>query len=335
MSDPRTPNTPDAGGEFSSIEDALGSYVEDDQDDGQGGQSDAQNAEGQGDPGEQQASDDIAADDQGNEETELELEPEVQEPVETFVEPTAKVKLPDGTAKTVAELMAERGQVEELRTRVSQIDSERAQVESVKSQVRDQYNALQEQREYFAAIAQAVMPQRPDPSLAQTDLQAYTILDRAYQETVAKMNQLGAQYREVQAQQEAEQKEALKTYRKEQGEKLVKRAPEFAKDEYYRTFWNEAISKGGQYYGYTPDELSNGMNDHRQYLVFRDALAYRRIKANQGKAKNGQPANGQQPQRKVMTGSGRPADANTTRAAQAKARFLKNPSLKTAMDLDI
>ena len=167
--------------------------------------------------------------------------------------------------------------------------------------------------------------------MAQTNFVEYQMLNDAYGRTVEMLNRLGADWQSVQGEIATSQSEALKEFRDKEAGKLVQRAPEFGRDDYYQRFWNEAVSGAGRYYGYSPQELEEGMNDHRQYLVLRDALAYRRIKARQ-KTQGGLPKTGQR--RTPAAGSQRRPQSEAERNfAAAQERFRKNPTARNAIDL--
>lgn len=330
---------------FGSIEDAIGSYKEDDEQstaepvtteipaDGQQGDDQQQADPDQGDQGEPEVLDEL----EGND-----IDPDQQTDVELqggqFAPRTAKVKLEDGTITTVDALLKTGAQSVELTQRASALEGREREFETIRTQVRQQYEALAPKQELLAKIAQALMPKRPDPQLAATDNYAFTVLNEAYTRTVELINQLGVDHRQTLEQQKAEASAEFDRFKASQAAKLEQRAPDFANDAYYRTFWNDMIAIGGRVYGYSAKELNEGMNDHRQYLVMRDAIAYRKLKAAQAKGRgNGRTVvNGQvvqQGERKVMTGSNRPANAEALKRQQAQERFNKNPTAQNAMDL--
>jgi hypothetical protein len=337
-----------ATGDFRSIDDALenGGYVEDDeeQDEGQGGQSDAGQDDDRGpddDQDEEQSEwkfpedgeefDDPAEDDA--QEGDKPEEPQEGKPG-TYAAHNQQVRLPDGTTTTVADLLktgGDRHAVIEEKTKLAEAKQQFAQVNS---QVRSMYEGMQKERELLATFAQQLMPKRPDPALAYTQPGDFQVLNDAYQRTVEMLNTIGSNWQQANQTMEAEGVRALNDFRAEQADRLVERAPEFRNDEYYAKFWNEAIRVGGRVYGYSAKELSEGMNDHRQYLVLRDALAYRRIKARQTSQK-GLPREVGRPQRRVpqVNGQRAPQSGNAASLAAARKRFAKNPTMRNAVDL--
>jgi hypothetical protein len=336
-------------GTFSSIEDALANsnYVDDDeqeQDQGQEGQSDAdQKDDGRG-PDDRDNRDADWQFEEGHEFDEEPTDEEVTEedpdaPIEepkpgTFAAHNQNVRLSDGTVTTVAALekkWAESGSLVEERTKFDQAKQQFAQVNS---EVRAMYEGMQQERELLAALAQSIMPKRPDPNLAYTHPGDFHVLNDAYTRTVEMLNSVGANWHQANATLEAQNRQALEQFRDEQANKLVERAPEFGKEEYYGKFWNEMVRVGGQVYGYSAKELSEGMNDHRQYLVMRDALAFRRIKARQINQR-GLPKDQGKPQRRIpaVNGQRQPQSVQSAQYAAARKRFYANPTAKNAAAL--
>jgi hypothetical protein len=326
---------------FSTVEDAMSSYVSDEereqQDDGQGGQSEQQADNGQTE--QQEAGPDDVTDqdpdlDDGTDEIDATAE---EDPgAEGLVPHDAKVKLADGTVTTVAEIVRGTLRNADYTKKTTELAQREQKFEEAHSVVRQQYETLTQQQQRLAAIAQAFLPKRPDPAMMQTDLVGYNVQLDAYNRTVEMLQALDSDYQTSVKTQTDEQKQALETFRAEQADKLVERDPKFADDKYYRQFWTDMQSIGGRVYGYTAKELTEGMNDHRQYLVMRDALAFQRIKANQRKAK-GQQGQRQTPQngtgRQPMPVNGRPQNADMAKRQAAQERFNQRPTLNNALDL--
>lgn len=340
-----TPDTPDT---FSTIDDAMGSYVSDEEreGEGQGGQpekpQDGKLIDENGNPIEpvqDQEGADPDIDDFGDGTDDIDASDEDENPdqAEGFVAHDAKVKLADGTVTTVAEIVRGTLRNADYTKGKTELAQQRQEFDGVRQQVKQQYETVQQQQQRLAAIAQAFLPKEPDPAMMQTDLVSYNIQKHAYDRTVQMLQALNADYEHNVQTQTAEQKAALETFRTEQADKLVERDPKFNEDAYYKQFWDDAIKIGGRVYGYTSKELTEGMNDHRQYLVMRDALAFQRLKAKQRAAKGqgqGQrqtPSNGQG--RQPLAVNGRPQNVDMAKRKVAQDRFSKNPTINNALDL--
>jgi hypothetical protein len=325
---------------FADVTSALDSYQEDDdqsEQDTQPAPSDqpVEQDQSDADEGEPELSlddgtEELADEDQGDPE-------ETPQNTGQFTSHDAKVRLDDGTVTTVGEVIRGTLRNADYTRGKTELAQARQEFDGMRQQVRQQYETVQQHQQRLAQIASALLPRRPDPSMMQTDLVGYNVMLDAYNRTVEMMQGLDADYQNTVQVQEQERDYALQSFREQQADELVKRDPKFADDNYYRTFWQSAVDVGGRVYGYTQKELADGMNDHRQYLVLRDALAYQRLLAQQRKTKgkgNGQrftPANGRG--RQPLAVNGRPNNQQQAQRRIAQERFSKNPSIKNALDL--
>jgi FtsZ-binding cell division protein ZapB len=349
MPTPTTGTPAAAEPSFTTIDDAIGSFREDDeQDQGQGGlerddyvPQDSERESGQDhQPDDSQGEDpgDGAELEAGTEEIGTEEEQDEDSAQGQFIPLDGKVKGPDGQVTTVKELLARQSEFAEVHHEKQRLNEERQQFGSARDQVRQAYETVQQQQRRLAQIAQAILPRRPDPSLAHSDPQSFTVLNDIYNRTVEMMQGLDADYQQAEAYTSQEQSQALENFRSQQAQELVRRDPNFGKDDYYKTFWNEMNHYGGRVYGYTAKELSEGMNDHRQYLVMRDAIAFQKLKAQQkrqqGRAQGQRqgPVNGNG--RTPLAASGRPVQADAQRRKVAWDKFNKSRrTINDALDL--
>lgn len=326
---------------FADVTSAVESFREDDEDqseqDTQPAPSDQpEHDQGDQDDGEPELSLDDGTEELADEEDQGDPQEDPQNTGQ-FTSHEAKVRLPDGTVSTVAEVIRGTLRNADYTRGKTELAQARQEFDGMRQQVRQQYETVQQHQQRLAAIASALLPRRPDPSMMQTDLVGYNVMLDAYNRTVEMMQGLDADYQQTVSVQEQEREHALQSFREQQADELVRRDPKFADDNYYRTFWQSAVDVGGRVYGYTQKELADGMNDHRQYLVMRDALAYQRLLAQQRKTKGkgqGQritPANGRG--RQPLPANGRPQNQQQAQKRVAQERFNKNPSIKNALDL--
>jgi hypothetical protein len=311
------------GETFASIEDALETYRDPDEDEldpGESAEDGGDDAEDVGeDDGDPSGLDESAGDDKAE---------EADYSGGRFAPDDAMVRLEDGTVTTVAELR--RGglrQADYTKKATALADERRTlQAETMRVAALDQEH--QEQRRLLAHFAGAIMPREPDPALISSDPNGYRQQLEAYKAQVGMLGRLGDDIRAFNERLAAEQAWAMGAAREEQSRRLTERAPEFGREDYYRQFWNEAV-RAGEFYGYTADELEQ-LDDHRHYLVLRDALAYRRIKARNARSRT--RTDGLPP---VITGGRRRSaeQARRERKDAAWARFNRNRSLRNAVDL--
>jgi hypothetical protein len=168
------------------------------------------------------------------------------------------------------------------------------------------------------ALQMVAPPQPPPIALLDPSSQHYAPdtyhLQRAQYEQ--RMQSWEATNRHVQ--QISQQAEQIASAQREQHERaeldrLSRVWPEFSKQEIVQSF----ISDMGKFYGYSEAELDASMNDHRNALVARDAIAYRKLKAGGGelraKAVAKAPAKAAQPK-----GSGRTLSREEAQHMQAR-----------------
>lgn len=240
-----------------------------------------------------------------------------------FVSDDAKIKLADGTVTTVAELRKGSLLHADYTRKTMEVAEDRKSVEAAKASVAQLETALAQQRETIAAVVDAFMPKPPDPSMIQSDFIGYQMQKDAYERQTQMVNRLIGDHQQMQARQQQEQAAQTEQTRKTEAQKLLEKAPELAKPEVYQQFWSDAMELAASV-GITAEELG-GLGDHRQYLVLKDAIAYRRLKAKNAEAKAktaGKPA--------VLQGSNRrsPESVRQQSSNAALERLNKTGSVK-------
>src|SRR5688572_14668998 len=112
-----------------------------------------------------------------------------------FVSDDAKVKLDDGTVITVAQLRRNNLFEADYTRKTMAMSEDRKAVESQKAHVQQLEQALLQQRETVAVVANAFMPKPPDPALLDPnsdkfDLVGYSQQKAAYEHTASLVNRL-------------------------------------------------------------------------------------------------------------------------------------------------
>lgn len=355
--------------EYSAIEDALGETNwtgEDEDEGGQGGQDDALNDGSQ----RRQAADDQASRADGQQEDEpnaledmlRELsgeeagddagndDQEGQEGEEgkagTFAAKSQRIRLEDGSYTTVGELLNERSSHGQLSERETQLREREGKLQETHGHVQSMYEAVQPQLELIATVAKELMPTEPDPALLGTPegAQTYHLLKAAYDRTVNRINQVVGAWRQNQQLLQTEGQTQQKTFNREEAGKLIQRDKRFGDDKFWESFQRDMFQVGGRVYGYTAEELRNGMIDHRQYMVMRDALAFQKLMGKLRAQKNGRQQAGQEDgnrrpngtavRTRVNGSSRRPTNQEVQRAAAARTKFRKEPTIENALLLN-
>jgi len=317
---------PDNGTEqFASLEDAAKAYTdvsdteapEEDQDNQEVEESEEGDPAGDADTDTDESGDASEEGDEGS------------EPYDggRFAADAAKVRLEDGTVTTIAELKKGNLLHADWTRKSMAAAEERKAVEQKAAQFQSIEAKLQQEREFVSFVASQLLPQEPNPQmLADGDVIGFNMAQAAYQQQTRMVGQLVAQYQEHQQQVAKQQEDSLKQTKLEEWDRLKERAPDLADPAKYQAFWGEAL-KAAEHYGFSQKELS-GMVDHRQYLVLRDALAYRRIKA-----KSGQPNPKVQGKPPVLNGDRRRSQGELQQrdAKTAMARLNQTGTVKDAV----
>lgn len=354
---------------FSSVTDAVSSYKEGseapvlDDNDFEGEEDQGQDAPETGSQARDDRSQDQPAEQQGDDgQDDLDrllndIEPDVEDVDAGQGDQTAQpqaatddliYRFADGTTAKVSDLAKTHSEITTHRTRMAE---DRQKFDQVVGQLRQQYEAVQGQMQMAAEVLQATMPQEPDIGMLSVDPNGYHILKAAFDRQQAMLNQIYGTYQQNQQEMQTRYQTDMQTFRRTEAEKLVERDPRFGRDDFWAQFQNDMFSYGPRVYGYSAEELRNGMMDHRQFEVLRDAIEFQKIKAairaRKGAAKHAQArveqprnqVNGQYiprpTQGRVMTGQntrGR-VDQKTLQRQQAQKRFDKNPTLRNAVDL--
>lgn len=155
---------------------------------------------------------------------------------------------------------------------------QRKQVEAVYEdlkQVREQTLQLLHQAQSGNIPTQ---PTPPTLELSQADPIGYIEAKAQYDADMANWNNHVQQFQYLQQQQQQANANAIEEYQRQEITRLIELVPEFGDSKTAESLKN-TISKAGEAYGYTHDEIKNVM-DHRAILVLRDAAKYQEIQAN-------------------------------------------------------
>lgn len=216
----------------------------------------------------------------GDEDQAEEDDEEPQSEQGRFVADNAKVRLEDGTVISVADL--KKGSLLNADyTRKTQEVAEQRRTVEIQSQALQQHAQQLEQRgAYVSQLLQAFMPQPPDPALLDTDPFGYQKQRAEYEQWTAHHQQLSAMAQ--QARQEAQQRDATANKEREHREwnAMLEKLPALKDEAKLKAFIRDVENHGISGYGFTKEELGQALAmDHRQVLVLRDAMAWRKLQA--------------------------------------------------------
>lgn len=238
-----------------------------------------------------------------------------------------KLRLRDGSTVTVGELKKRWGELQEAGRTKQEIEQERQAFQAQQAQVHQYATRLAQEQQYFQQIVphaiaalEAQLPQvppLPPPELLETNFLEYQkqkdAHDRARVQYETKAQEI-QQLREAQAynaqQQQLEQQQRMHHYVQTQRAQLLEALPELRDPKRAEEFGREYLDAAA-HYGFSPEE-ANGVYDHRVMLMARDAMAYRKLKANPPK-----PA---APQQKPAAPVAQPGRRQSAPEAQASKR---------------
>ena len=196
-----------------------------------------------------------------------------------------------------------------------------------KKQAEQVYQALNEERQQLAQAFQQLqtngvpqMPQKPSKELMNSDPIAYFEQMEAYREASEQYQQFQQQSQALTQQQSEAQQRAQQAYLAEQAKMLQQEIPEFSDPVKAKEMKENLVRTGVDTYGYTPEEMSQ-ITDARAVKVLADAMKYRQLQQNKGKAvektKNARPV--------VKPGVKRSdTDGKVSRQRKAASRMKKN-----------
>lgn len=168
---------------------------------------------------------------------------------------------------------------------------ERVETEATE-QATQRLRAVEQVGQQTAFMVQAALrllqePQPPNaeamlnPSSPQYDPDGYHRAFAMYQRASMQYQQAKALGGDLYKQAQAATAQMTEQRETQELQRLQRAWPEFGQRETMDKF----ISDMGKAYGYSPEELDASLNDHRNALVARDALAYRAMKAQSGDVK--------------------------------------------------
>jgi hypothetical protein len=252
-----------------------------------------------------------------------------------FAPDTAKVTLDDGTVTTVAELKRNNLFQRDYTKKTTELKAEKEAVTVDRQKVDQQAQSLGQLSQYVNWFAEHYLPKQPEPFTGSPDADPIGYMKHMQSVEAWQQQQGLRQYFETELAKIEDGKkretEAQKTERlRSEARALVEKDKTFADETKRMAFLNEAATKGAEYWGLTREEIA-GIDSHKQWLILRDALEYRRLKAKAPAAVEQVKA-----KPKMVTGNNRRVDpgnkANSERRVLSE-RLRKSGSIDDAVSL--
>ncbi len=218
------------------------------------------------------------AEDQAEDETE---EPETEQG--RFVADNAKVRLEDGRVVSIAELKSGTLMQADYTRKTQEVAAERKAIAERLERTTQQEQQLAQQFEYASTLLQSFNPQPPDPSLMNTDPLAYMQAKEQFENWQQHLGHIESErqriYQERQAQFESQRTERVQR----EWDALLSKVPDLKDQNKLKAFASD-INAASSTYGFSAEELKAVALDHRQALVLRDAMAWRKLQSSKPKA---------------------------------------------------
>lgn len=316
------------GGEELSIDQAAAAFVKatspeaaepgqaDEEELEQGTETDDELQASDDDEGEEADGD---AEDEGQADDENDEEPESDQG--RFVASNGKVRLPDGTVSTVADLIQGNLRDRDYRQKTMETAELRKSFESQSTAIKERETQLEQQSTYVADLIRSIIPQVDpewaDPQSPKYDPAKYIAQQAAQQQWAQHLAYLDGQRQQTEQERKAAAEKELSEKAGTEWNALLEKVPAFKDKAKWDAFAKDA-NKYGAEYGFKPEELRQLAYDHRQIAVLRKAILWDKLQASKPKVQ--QKVENRPP---VQKGGKRlnPAEHKARQASDALARL--------------
>lgn len=287
-------DTVPSGGETLSLDEAAKAYAAVTQTKEPQGQPDPEDTgeDTAGDTDELEADAEGDAEDDGEPETEGQPEDDEddEEPESEkgrYVAHNGRVKLPDGSESTIADLIAgnmkDRDYRQKTMAHAEDVKSFKAQSEALKASQQQ----IDQQREYVASLVKSIIGTPPDPSLVDPaspnyDPAKYQTDEVRYRSWAQHLTYLESEQQRLQQERQAQTETQTQDRVNKEWAAALDKLPELKDPKKLDSFGKDTLKFGAEY-GYTPQELATIHHDHRQLLVMKDAMAWRKLQSSKDK----------------------------------------------------
>lgn len=280
-------DTPETGGDGLSIEEAAAAYAKvraTEADTGQSGSADADESEDTELPpsDEDEGGADEDATDEGQADDEDGEEPDTEQG--RYVAHNGRVKLPDGSESTVADLIQGNLRDRDYRQKTMTLAEERKASEAQSAAIKASQQQLEDERQYMADLLRSVVPPMPSPSM--TDPQSpdfdpvgYSHKRVLHEQWLEHLNHLQNASNEARRQAAEEARQFRSRRADTEFQALVAKVPEFKDQKKVDRFVSDMLALGTGI-GFSKEELGQVALDHRFAMIMRLALKGQRAEAS-------------------------------------------------------
>lgn len=277
----------DIGGESLSIEQAASAFVKATSD-GAKSQPEEELIEQSEEAEDHEASDEDESESEGEPDDESQPEDEDEAEPESdsgrFVASNGKVKLPDGTVSTVADLVLGNLRERDYRHKTRELGEQRRAFEETSSAIQASEKLVNEQREYIASLMESLTPQAPDPSMLQTDPVGYMEAKDRHERFMQHANYIHQQMGLSKQQAEEKFNGGREEQKKREWGLLQEKLPSIKDQAKFKSFVAD-VESAAMAVGYSPQEIVEFVPyDHRAALILQKAAKWDRLQASKPKA---------------------------------------------------
>lgn len=275
------------GGEALSIDEAAAAYSKLQQTEPEGQPDAEEEDDSDKTDDELQASDEDEGEETDGEpdpNSEADEDPDAEPETESgrYVAHNGRVKLPGGSESTVSELIAGYMKDGDYRQKTTEAANLKREAAAEKEAIKQREQQLEQYEASVRELVQSVIPKPPDASMVSTDPVGYMQAKANYDQWQAYLGHLESQKQQLTHSRQAEAEKSMREREAQEYTALVEKVPALKDEAKLRAFATD-VSKHGSEYGFTPQELQSIALDHRQALVFRDAVAWRKLQASKPK----------------------------------------------------
>lgn len=232
--------------------------------------------------------DDIVEDDEEYESDDDDEDYDDEEAEASSEDQSITVKV-DGELKTVTLDELKRGYSGQqyVQKGMQEVAEQRKKFEALNAQIAEDRQALAQLLQ-SAQQGELSPPKEPDSGMFDADPIGYMEAKLKYDEQVKEYQGKAAKLQEQMQKAQQAQQQAMQEQAQVEAQKLMEVVPELREPEKAQAFKERLVRVAQDAYGYTPEEIGM-VNNHRDFLVLRDAMLYREMqagkKAVKGKAK--------------------------------------------------
>lgn len=263
-------------------------------------------------------------DDEGQADDEDDEEPDSDQG--RFVASNGKVRLPDGTVSTVADLIQGNLRDRDYRQKTMETAELRKSFESQSTAVKEREQQLEQYSAYLSDLIKSVIPEKPSPELLRTDPYGYNVQLADYEQWQQHLAYIDSQRQQTAQERQAEAQKQQAERAEREWNALTEKVPAFKDKAKWEAFASDANKFGAQY-GFTPEELRGLAYDHRQITVLRKAILWDKLQASKPKVQ--QKVEGRPP---VQKGGKRlnPAEHKARQGNEALTRLKQSGTVEDA-----